>query len=165
VRSSLARLDAVVGLGSNLGERAEHLRDAVRQIAAVFDVVARSAIYETAPVGPAQPDYLNAAVRLRSSETIEQLLAVLLGIEHRSGRVRSEATRWGPRTIDLDVLWADGVVVSTPTLTVPHPRLAERAFALRPLHDVAPDALDPRTGVRFPDSVDDPDVRRTSLVL
>jgi len=70
VRSSLARLDAVVGLGSNLGERAEHLRDAVRQIAAVFDVVARSAIYETAPVGPAQPDYLNAAVRLRSSETI-----------------------------------------------------------------------------------------------
>jgi 2-amino-4-hydroxy-6-hydroxymethyldihydropteridine diphosphokinase len=115
----------------------------------VFDLRARSKVYETSPVGPPQPAYLNAAVRLLTKASPNNVLAVLLGIEARCGRIRSPETRWGPRTLDLDLLWGEGLIVSTPSLTVPHPRLMERPFALWPLLDVAPDAVDPTTGQRF----------------
>ena len=157
--------DVVVGLGSNLGDRLAHLERAVRSMSGAFDVSALSSVYETAPVGPPQPDYLNAAVRLGTTLRPERILEVLLGFEVDDGRVRSAEHRWGPRTIDLDILWIDGLVVAAPSLTVPHPRLTERAFALLPLLDVAPEAGDPRTGARFARPATDAGVRKTELRL
>lgn len=161
-------LDLVVGLGSNLGDRLGYLREAVRRLGDAFDLQARSSVYETAPVGPAQPDYLNAAVRILATSSPEEVLALLLHIERDSGRTRTEETRWGPRTLDLDLLWGEGLVVSTPSLTVPHPHLSERPFALFPLLDVAPEATDPRTGRPLRASLDACEaagVTRTTLVL
>ena len=103
-----------------------------------------SPLYETVPVGgPPQGDFINAAIALETTMTAEELLRAALAIERRRGRIRRE--RFGPRTLDIDVLWVDGEVVALPWLEVPHPRLYDRAFALRPLLDVAPDARDPRT--------------------
>jgi 2-amino-4-hydroxy-6-hydroxymethyldihydropteridine diphosphokinase len=158
-------LDVVVGLGSNLGDRLGHLHAAVASIDLEFGVTAWSAIYETAPVGPAQPDYLNAAVRVATLRSPREILEILLGIERAGGRVRTSGTRWAARTIDLDILWIDGVVVVEPTLTVPHALLVERPFALLPLLDVAPNAIDPRTGKGFTAPKDSPEVRRTRLSL
>ncbi len=136
---------AVVGLGANLGERLVALRTAAARVAELGAVLARSRVYETDPVGgPEQPNYFNAALALETALSPEDLMRGLLAIESSMGRVRAE--RNGPRTIDLDVLWIDGVVLASESLTVPHPRLVERAFALGPLLDVAPDARDPRSG-------------------
>lgn len=136
---------AVVGIGANLGDRLATMREAVRRIATIACVEATSRVVETAPVGgPPQGDFLNAAVCVAWDGTGETLLDALLGIERALGRERRE--KWGPRTIDLDVLWIDGLVVDTPRLVVPHPHLLERAFAVVPLLDVAPNAIDPRTG-------------------
>jgi 2-amino-4-hydroxy-6-hydroxymethyldihydropteridine diphosphokinase len=107
-----------------------------------------SHVYVTAPVGDIpQPNYLNAAALVEYEGTPEELLDILLAIEGKLGRVRGE--KWGPRVIDLDLLWAEGIVSETPRLTVPHPRLQERAFALVPLLELVPDAIDPRTGERY----------------
>jgi 2-amino-4-hydroxy-6-hydroxymethyldihydropteridine diphosphokinase len=142
-------LRAVVGIGANLGDRLATMRRAVRRIEdEVGRVEARSRAYETAPVGgPVQPSFLNAAVLVTFDGTPLELLDRLLGIEVSLGRVRAE--RWGPRVIDLDLLWIDGVAVDVPRLTVPHPRLRERAFAVRPLLDVAPEARDPVSGAAY----------------
>lgn len=141
----------VVGLGSNVGDRLANLRAAAARIAAIAPVRARSRVYETAPVGgPPQGDFLNAAIAIDWSGAPLALLEALLAIERDLGRVRGETdVRWGPRTIDLDVLWIDGLVVSDARLSVPHPRLRERAFALAPLLDVAPGAVDPQTGEAY----------------
>ncbi|WP_394826341.1 2-amino-4-hydroxy-6-hydroxymethyldihydropteridine diphosphokinase [Pendulispora albinea] len=130
----------VLGLGANLGDRRATLSEAARRIASnIAPIEAASWVYETAPVGPPQPHYLNAAVLLRwPDDDLRGLLARLLEVELSLGRVRAE--RWGPRTIDVDILWADEVALASPELTVPHPRLHERAFAVLPLLDVAPDA-------------------------
>jgi 2-amino-4-hydroxy-6-hydroxymethyldihydropteridine diphosphokinase len=152
---------AVVGLGSNLGDRRALLDRAMREIARIARVEATSHVYETAPLGPPQGRFLNAAALVAFAGTPEELLGALLAIEQRLGRVRRE--RWGPRTIDLDVLWIDGVAVASERLTVPHPRLRERAFALAPLLEVRPDARDPATGERY--VVPPGDVVRTGDVL
>jgi 2-amino-4-hydroxy-6-hydroxymethyldihydropteridine diphosphokinase len=124
------------------------MREAARRLDAVAPIAARSRVYETAPVGKVdQPAFLNAAVSVSWRGAPEELLAALLAIEASLGRERRE--RWAARTIDLDVLWIDGVVVASDTLDVPHPRLTERAFAVVPLLDVVPDAVDPRTGARI----------------
>jgi 2-amino-4-hydroxy-6-hydroxymethyldihydropteridine diphosphokinase len=154
-------LRAVVGLGANLGDRLATLRAAVGDLSQVTRVLTTSRVYESAPVGPSQPDYLNAAVLVAWDGTALELLDALLAIEQRHGRVRGE--RWGPRTLDLDVLWIDGVVVDEPRLRIPHPHLAERAFAVVPLLDVAPDARDPRTGAPY--VVPDGDVTDAGVVL
>jgi 2-amino-4-hydroxy-6-hydroxymethyldihydropteridine diphosphokinase len=137
---------AVIGLGSNLGDRRANLEAALAELAATARVERVSRVIETKPVGgPEQPDFLNAAALVDFDGTPHALLDRLLAIEDELGRVRLE--RWGPRTIDLDLLWIDGVAVDDPPrLVVPHPRLRERAFALEPLREVAPDARDPRTG-------------------
>jgi 2-amino-4-hydroxy-6-hydroxymethyldihydropteridine diphosphokinase len=140
-------MDAVVGLGSNLGDRRATLVSAVRELETLGQVVARSALYETEPVGPPQPRYLNAAVLFRTSLAAEPLLEALLTVEAKLGRVRRE--RWGPRVIDLDILWVDGARVRSRVLTVPHPNLRERPFALLPLLDVAPSAHDPADGTAY----------------
>jgi 2-amino-4-hydroxy-6-hydroxymethyldihydropteridine diphosphokinase len=142
-------LDAVIGLGSNLGDRQAILCDAVQRLGAVGEIQARSALYESAPVGPPQPNFCNAAVRLLAEMSHEALLDALLEIERALGRVRRE--RWGPRLIDLDVLWLAGPAFASDRLVVPHAELRNRAFALCPLLDVAPEASDPHDGVRYAD--------------
>jgi 2-amino-4-hydroxy-6-hydroxymethyldihydropteridine diphosphokinase len=146
-------LRVVIGVGTNLGDREGSLREAAARIAGIEGVriVARSRIYETAPVGgPPQPHFLNAAVLVECTLSPPALLEELLRIEVTLGRVRGpDEVRFGPRTLDLDVLWIEGVVQDEPRLTVPHPRLAGRAFALMPMLEVAPGAKDPRTGEPF----------------
>lgn len=133
-------MDAIIGLGSNLGSREAFLRVALRLVAAHarVELVAVSSLYATPPLGPPQPDYLNAAARVRTDLAPRELLAHLQRVETELGRVRE--VRWGPRTIDLDFL--HGGEVREPDLEVPHPGLRERAFALAPLLDVAPELSD-----------------------
>jgi 2-amino-4-hydroxy-6-hydroxymethyldihydropteridine diphosphokinase len=131
----------VVGLGSNLGARYATLAAAVVRLDAVAGcrLIARSRVYESPPFGPVpQPHYLNAAVLVDSALLPEALLAELLHIEASLGRVRE--LRWGPRTIDLDLLWGPRPISST-RLTLPHPGLPERWFALAPLLDAVRAAL------------------------
>jgi 2-amino-4-hydroxy-6-hydroxymethyldihydropteridine diphosphokinase len=139
--------DCVIGLGSNLGDRGETLRQAVVELGTLGNLLGVSALYETEPVGPPQPSYLNAAIRLLTPLDLPALLSELLAIERRFGRERRE--RWGARTLDLDILWASSGTFETETLVVPHPHLCERAFALLPLLDVAPEATDPRSGEAY----------------
>jgi 2-amino-4-hydroxy-6-hydroxymethyldihydropteridine diphosphokinase len=139
--------DVVIGRGSNVGDRLENLRAAIRGIAKLGSLEAVSALYDTAPVGPPQARFLNAALRLSTGTPPNPLLAELLAIEQSLGRERRE--RWGPRTLDLDILWVEGVMCADVGLTVPHPELRKRAFALLPLLDVAPAATDPRDGTEY----------------
>jgi 2-amino-4-hydroxy-6-hydroxymethyldihydropteridine diphosphokinase len=139
--------DVVVGLGANLGDRRATLHAAARSLQALGEDVRLSFVYESAPVGPPQPDFLNAAVRLSTTFPPLDLLEKLLAIERMAGRERRE--RWGPRTLDLDLLWIRGRSVALPGLVVPHPELCRRAFALLPLLDVAPDAADPTSGISY----------------
>jgi 2-amino-4-hydroxy-6-hydroxymethyldihydropteridine diphosphokinase len=142
----------VVGLGANLGDRLVNLRRACDRLADAAQLLARSRVYETPPAGgPAQPDYLNAAVLLRTDEPIDALLARCLEVERSMGRKRPDPVRFGPRPIDLDLLWAGELIVADGSLELPHPRLTQRSFALRPLLDVAPDACDPRDGAPYAD--------------
>lgn len=129
---------AFLGLGSNLGDRCAHLRAAV---AGVPDLVAVSDVYETEPVGGPedQGPYLNLVVELDTTLDARGLLEVCRRLEADAGRVRE--VRWGPRTLDVDVLWVDGHIVDDPELQVPHPRLWERRFVLAPLMELAPDLV------------------------
>ena len=155
-------LRAVVGLGANLGDRMATMRAATQELSRVASVEGRSRVYETAPVGgPAQPPFLNAALIVAYEGEPLALLDALLAIEARFGRIRTE--RWGPRVLDLDILWIDGIAIDTPRLVVPHPRLNERAFALAPLLELVPDARDPRTGAPF--TAPAGDIRVTGDVL
>ena len=142
-------LDAVIGFGSNLGDSRAMLCEAARRVGALGEIQARSALYASVPVGPPQPHFHNAAVRLVADLAPDALLEALLGIERGLGRVRRE--RWGPRLIDLDVLWLAGPALASDRLVVPHAELRNRAFALRPLLDVAPEATDPLDGARYTD--------------
>lgn len=133
---------AFLGLGSNLGDRWQHLRDAVAGLESV-GLVAVSPVYETDPVGgpSGQSAYLNLVAQLDTPLTARELLGVCRRLEAGAGRVRTE--RWGPRTLDVDVLWIDGVTVDEPDLVVPHPRMWERRFVMAPLADLAPDVVPP----------------------
>jgi len=134
---------AHLALGSNLGDRLANLQGAVDGLAATdgITLVAVSAVYETDPVGgPVQDDYLNAVVEVTTTLEPHDLLAVCGRLEQAAHRVRIE--RWGPRTLDVDVLLIDDLTIDTPDLEVPHPRMWERTFVLAPLHDVAPDLVD-----------------------
>jgi len=134
--------EAVIGLGSNLGRRLAHLRAAVAGLRRLGRVVAVSALYETAPVGgPPQGPYLNAVAVLATDRSSREVLDGLLEIERSQGRRR--AGRWGPRTLDLDLLLHGDRVVSEPGLEVPHPLMAGRRFVLEPLLEVRPDATLP----------------------
>jgi 2-amino-4-hydroxy-6-hydroxymethyldihydropteridine diphosphokinase len=139
---------AVVGVGANLGDRLATMRAALPALARFVQIERTSRVYATTPVGgPPQPEFLNAAVSVVYAGAPLELLDALLGVEANFGRVRAE--RWGPRTIDLDILWIEGLAIDTARLVVPHPRLHERAFALVPLLEVVPEARDPRTGAEY----------------
>lgn len=157
---------AWVALGSNVGDGPATLASARRELEALGEVVGRSSLYRTVPVGgpPGQPDYLNAVLALRTSLTPHALLAALLEVEARHGRVRAE--RWGPRTLDLDLLAHGEANLDDPLLTVPHPRLHHRAFVLVPLREVDPRWRHPVTGEgvdEMLERVDASGVERTDL--
>ena len=132
---------AFVGIGSNLGEPESQIAAALEQLAAEdgIEVVAVSTLRETEPVGYLdQPSFLNGAAQLETALTPRELLARLLEIESRLGRVRGAGPRFGPRTIDLDLLLYGDEIIDEPGLTVPHSRLWERRFVLEPLAELAP---------------------------
>jgi 2-amino-4-hydroxy-6-hydroxymethyldihydropteridine diphosphokinase len=134
---------AYVGIGSNLGDPEAHVRLACDDLAQVpgSRLRACSHLYRTAPVGPQdQPDFVNAAARLDTELSAAHLMNELKAIECRHGRVR-DGRRWGPRTLDLDLLLYGDAVIEKPGLRVPHPAMANRAFVLVPLADVAPGEL------------------------
>jgi 2-amino-4-hydroxy-6-hydroxymethyldihydropteridine diphosphokinase len=150
---------AYLGIGSNLGDRVGRLQLAVDQLAAApgVTVVAVSPVYETAPVGgPEQPDYLNAVVAVDTARSARELLELAHTVEAAAARVRD--VRWGPRTLDVDVLLVGDEHVDDPDLTVPHPRMTERAFVVVPLAD-----LDPSWRGRIP--ADRASVRPTGVAL
>ncbi len=153
------RRRAYLGIGSNLGERLGYLQLAVDHLARTdgVTVVGVSPVYETAPVGgPEQPDYLNAVVAVDTTLTPHDLLRAAHSIEAEAERVRT--VRWGPRTLDVDVLLVGDERVDDPDLVIPHPRMAERAFVVVPLAD-----LDPAWRSRIP--ADSDSVRPTRLAL
>lgn len=131
-------MKAYLGLGSNLGDRWAMLRDAVRSL---DGVVAVSPVYETDPVGGpgGQGQYLNVVVALDTALSPRQLLGVCHRLESAADRIRDE--RWGPRTLDVDILWTDGDEVHEEDLEIPHPRMWERRFVLAPLADLAPELV------------------------
>lgn len=138
---------AYIGLGSNLADREGTIEQAVGLLGAEpgIEVVSVSSLRETEPWGRvAQPAFLNGAVALETTLEPRALLGVLLDVERRLGRVRDE--RWGPRTIDLDLLLYGDVVLDEPGLTVPHPLLHERAFVLEPLQELDPELAVPGRG-------------------
>lgn len=137
---------AFLGLGSNLGDRLTNLAQAVSSLsdAEGVRVIRTSRVYETEPVGPPQPDYLNAVAEVLTELSARKLLDVCLEVERQMGRVRAE--RWGPRVIDIDLLTYGDETIDEPGLTVPHPRMHERAFVLAPLLEM--DADPPLPGGR-----------------
>ena len=157
---------AYVGFGANLGDPAAALRSAVAELGREAGFVsAVSPVYRSAPVGvTGQPPFLNAVAALDTALPPDRLLDVLLAIETAYGRVRD--VRWGPRTLDLDLIWYDGVVRDGPRLTLPHPRAHEREFVLRPLCDIAPElALNGRTARRWLDELAPQGVEPAGLSL
>lgn len=164
----------VLALGSNLGSRLDILQGAVDAVAAIPGVAVdvASPVYETAPVGgPEQPDYLNAVLLARTILPPRELLDRLHSVEAAFDRVRE--LRWGPRTLDIDIIAYEGVLSDDPDLTLPHPRAHERAFVLAPWHDADPSAVLPGHGavagllaaVAGDDATDDAGIRRSKEEL
>ena len=138
---------AYVGIGSNLNDPQARVHEAFGHLEALRSTgwVQRSRLYGTRPMGPQdQPDYVNAAAGLLTQLTARELLAALLGIEKSMGRNRQE--RWGPRVIDLDLIWMPGAIIDEPGLTLPHPGVSTRNFVLYPLADIAPSLAVPGHG-------------------
>ena len=138
---------AYVGIGSNLGEPRRQIESALEALGRLprTRLLLCSSVYRSAPEGRSdQPDFLNAVARLATRIAVEPLLDELQGIERRHGRERSFAN--APRTLDLDLLLYDGRVLDTPRLTLPHPRMHQRAFVLAPLAQIAPEAVVPGHG-------------------
>lgn len=148
IHSSSEASEAYIALGANLGDREETLKEALNRLDHYegIKVIRCSSVYETEPVGYLdQPQFLNMAAALRTTLAPEELLQVMLEIETQLGRVRD--VRYGPRTVDLDLLWVEGQNIDTPDLTLPHPRMLERAFVLLPLSDIVP-SNDKSSGLR-----------------
>lgn len=136
--------NACIALGSNLGDRAKNLKTALAMLTQTerIRITALSAVYETAPVGgPEQGPYLNACAAIATELSPTLLLRTMLDIEEKMGRIRE--VHWGPRIIDLDLLLYEKVMINTPLLELPHPRMGERDFVLIPLADIAPDLIIP----------------------
>jgi 2-amino-4-hydroxy-6-hydroxymethyldihydropteridine diphosphokinase len=133
---------AYIGIGSNAGDRAAHCLRAIDSLAEAGRIIGISSLYYTEPVGfKAQEDFINAVVALETDCPPVELLAICHDIEERQGRRRT--VRWGPRTVDLDILLYGDLVMSRPDLDIPHPLMAARKFVLAPLVEIAPDAVHP----------------------
>ena len=141
-------MKAYLGLGSNIGNRLRNLQSVLDHLNVVtgISLEAVSPVYETNPIGgPAQPEYLNAAIEIETDKCPEKLLKHCLDIEKKMGRYRRE--RWEPRIIDIDVLLYGKLILNSPNLVIPHPFMHERAFVLQPLADIAPDIVHPVLGL------------------
>ena len=142
--------EVYISIGSNIEDRAQHLKDAIQALHTYGDVtvVATSSIYETAPVGYTdQADFLNVVIHVQTELDPIQLLTTCQQIEQEQGRVRD--IRWGPRTVDLDILLYNEENIEMDNLIVPHPRMHERAFVLIPLLEIAPKVIHPVTGKQY----------------
>lgn len=137
---------AAIALGANLGAPEETFALALSRLRSLGRIVATSSRYRTRPVGPPQPDYQNAAALLETALSPEELLRALLAIEASLGRDRTHEQRWGPRLLDLDLLFYGALHCDLPGLTLPHPRMHERRFVLLPLSEIAPDWRHPALG-------------------
>jgi 2-amino-4-hydroxy-6-hydroxymethyldihydropteridine diphosphokinase len=136
---------AYLSLGSNLGDREAHLREAEARLGSVGRVVATSSLYETEPVEFTQQGwFLNRVIELETDRSAQELMAALLGIEQEMGRRRLQ--KKGPRTIDIDILLFDQIVVESAELTIPHPAIHKRRFVLEPLAEIAPELVHPLVG-------------------
>ena len=137
---------AAIGMGSNLGESLDTLKNAIQTLDEITGIklITYSSWYRTKPIGPPQPDYINGCALLEVDLTPHKLLEVLLDVEQKFKRVRLE--HWGPRTLDLDLILYDDLILDTPNLQIPHPRMRERAFVLVPLAEIAPNWIDPVSG-------------------
>ena len=145
---------AYLSIGSNIGDRLDHLVEAVRALEARDDVrvLAVSSVYETAPVGYTdQADFLNIAIGVETTLDAYALLALCQEIEQGLGRVRK--IRWGPRTVDLDILLYNNDAILVENLVIPHPRMHERAFVLVPLLEIAPAVVHPTTGTLYAEEI------------
>lgn len=148
-----ARVAVYLALGSNLGDRRAHLAHALRRLATETDLTGLSPVYETAPVGYLdQGPFLNMVARVETDRSPERLLDLVRVIERERGRERTFPN--APRTLDIDILLYGDRIVDRPGLTIPHPRMAERAFVLVPLLALAPAATDPGTGEPLADALD-----------
>jgi len=138
-----------IGIGSNLGNREEYCRNAINLLMdSGISVLKRSAMIETKPWGVTdQPEFMNMVIEIETSLKPDELLILLKKTERAVGR--TDTVRWGPRVIDLDILLYDDSVIKTPDLEIPHPRIHEREFVLRPLAEIAPDAVHPVLGKSF----------------
>ena len=132
-----------IALGSNLGNSLDTLENSLQALANIpgIDLTATSSWYQTKPIGPPQPDYLNGCAVLEVEQKPEELLTILQAIELQFGRIRQE--KWGARTLDLDILLYEDLVINTPKLIIPHPHLKDRAFVLVPLAEIAPNWIEP----------------------
>ncbi len=131
-----------IGLGSNVGDSKSEIHEALRMLAERVRIAKVSSLYRTEPVGfREQADFVNAVVEVEAERSADELLALCRSIEERLGRER--IVRWGPRTIDVDILLYGNAVLNTPELVIPHPRMAERRFVLAPLTEIAPDVVHP----------------------
>lgn len=134
-----------LSLGANLGDRQGNIRQALELLRQQLTIQRVSSCYETAPVGyTAQPDFINIACQAHTDLTPPELLRLVKQVEQEVGR--QVTFRYGPRQIDVDILLYDGLILETPELTIPHPRMAERAFVLAPLAEIAPELLHPALG-------------------
>ncbi|MDX2018751.1 MAG: 2-amino-4-hydroxy-6-hydroxymethyldihydropteridine diphosphokinase [Deltaproteobacteria bacterium] len=157
-----APVTAYVALGANLGDRLANLQASCAGLAAAgVHIEARSEVFETdAVASDEQPAYLNAAIRVRTTLAPQGLLALAMDVERQLGRQRSRATRWAPRTADIDLLLYEGVTMDADGLTLPHPRLLERAFVRVPLAQVArPGLRHPTSGERLDEAIASAGVR------
>ena len=147
-------VQAYLGLGSNIGDRKQQLLKAIDLIGNIkgIKVTKQSSIYETAPIGYTdQPNFLNLCLEIETELSPQQLLKHCLDIEQQLHRVRE--IRWGPRTLDIDILLYSDNIIETDNLIIPHPRMQERAFVLIPLNDIASDKKDPRLNQKIHDLV------------
>ena len=152
-----------IALGSNLGDSLTTLEGTINQLSqtAGITVQACSSWYQTAPVGPQQPDVINGCALLEVELTPQELLRDLFGVENQFERVRQQ--RWGARTLDLDLLLFDDLILETSDLQIPHPRMNERAFVLVPLAEIAPNWIEPKSKeaiARLVQAVDCSGIRR-----
>ena len=135
-----------IALGSNLGDSIAILEAAIKALEKMpgIEIIIVSSWYETKAIGPPQPNYINGCISVRTEQKPNSLLQILLGIEKEFGRIRRE--KWGPRTLDLDLLLYDDLILETPSLQIPHPRMRERAFVLAPLAQIEPSWIEPVSG-------------------
>jgi 2-amino-4-hydroxy-6-hydroxymethyldihydropteridine diphosphokinase len=154
---------AFLGLGTNVGDRAANLAEAFHRICEIAEIGRTSSVYETDPVGYAdQPRFWNMVAEIRTDLPARELMGALLEVEKQMGRERTFPN--APRIIDIDILLYDDVTTSDALLTLPHPRMGERAFVLKPLVEIAPDAADPRTGERYADMLHRKPLERAEII-